>query len=227
MVLSFVNAPIVWAILDSISCFDPSSVTTEPKYLKLWTVSSFWPPILTSKLIPLMLLVISLVFSALISMPRVVDVVSRWLINLTSSSSFPARASMSSAKRKLVIVLPPMLTEPSWFSKASVMILEEDIKKSRWKQTSLSDSNCCPEPFSYTAIVVYCAGGFAVEALYDFNQVGIDVVSFIVDQRTACHTLSNAFLKSTKNGSGPVGVAGTSCTVFSGWKSVQLYCVLV
>ena len=48
MVLSFVNAPIVWAILDSISCFDPSSVTTEPKYLKFWTVSSFWPPILTS-----------------------------------------------------------------------------------------------------------------------------------------------------------------------------------
>ena len=68
-VLSFVNAPIVWAILDSISCFDPSSVTTEPKYLKLWTFYSFWSPILTSKLIPLMLLVISLVFSALISMP--------------------------------------------------------------------------------------------------------------------------------------------------------------
>ena len=29
-----------------------------------------------------------------------------------SSSSFPARPSMSSAKRKLVIVLPPMLTVP-------------------------------------------------------------------------------------------------------------------
>ena len=70
MALSFVNAPIVWAILDIISCFDPSSVTTEPKYLKLWTVSSFW-------LIPLVLLVISLVFSALISMPYFVDVVSR------------------------------------------------------------------------------------------------------------------------------------------------------
>ena len=59
MALSFVNAPIVWAILDIISCFDPSSDTTEPKYLKLWTVSSFWPPMLTSKLIPLVLLVIS------------------------------------------------------------------------------------------------------------------------------------------------------------------------
>ena len=132
MALSFVNAPIVWAILDIISCFDPSSDTTEPKYLKLWTVSSFWPPMLTSKLIPLVLLVISLVFSALISMPYFVDVVSRWLINLTSSSSFPARASMSSAKRKLVIVLPPMLTDPSWFFQSiSHDSLKEDVKKSR------------------------------------------------------------------------------------------------
>ena len=129
MVLSLVNAQIVWAILDIISCFDPSSVTTEPKYLKFWTVSSFWPQILTSKLIPLVLLVISLVFSALISMPYFVDVVSRWLINLTSSSSFPARASTSSAKRRLVIVLPPMLTDPSWFSKASVMILSRKMLK--------------------------------------------------------------------------------------------------
>ena len=129
MVLSFVNAPIVWAILDIISCFDPSSITTEPKYLKLWTVSSFWPPILTSKLIPLVLLVISLAFSALISMPYFVHVISRWLINLTSLSSFPARALMSSAKRRLVIVLPPMLTDPSWFSKASVMILSRKMLK--------------------------------------------------------------------------------------------------
>ena len=153
----------------------------SPLSLKLWTVSSFWPPILTSKLIPLVLLVISLVFSALISMPYFVDVVSSWLINLTSSSSFPARASMSSAKHKLVIVLPPMLTE-DWsfvvFQSISHDSLQEDVKKSRWKQTSLSHSNCCPKPFSYTAIVVYCAGGFAVAALYDFNQVGIDVVKF-------------------------------------------------
>ena len=35
IVLSFVNAPIVWTIRDSISCFDPSSVTTVPNYLKL------------------------------------------------------------------------------------------------------------------------------------------------------------------------------------------------
>ena len=52
--------------------------------------------------------------------------------------------------------------------------VKEDVENSKWKQSSLSDSNC-PEPFSYTAIVVYCAGGFAIEALYDFNQVGVDV----------------------------------------------------
>ena len=58
-------------------------------------------------------------------------------------------------------------------SHASVM---KDDKKSMRKQTSLSDSNFYPEPFSYTAIAVYCMSGFAVEAVYDFNQVGIDVV---------------------------------------------------
>ena len=41
--------------------------------------------------------------------------------------------------------------------------------------------------------------------------------SFTVDQRAACLTLSNAFLKSTKkHGRGPVGVGGTFHTVFSG-----------
>ena len=35
MVLSFDNAPTVWTILDSISCFDPSSVINVPKYMQL------------------------------------------------------------------------------------------------------------------------------------------------------------------------------------------------
>ena len=42
--------------------------TTEPRYLKLVTVSSFYPFTLISFLMPLVF-VISLVFSALISMP--------------------------------------------------------------------------------------------------------------------------------------------------------------
>ena len=40
--------------------------------------------------------------------------------------------------------------------------------------------------------------------------------SFIVEQRAACHTLSNAFLKSTKTWKRPVGFKGTFHTVFSG-----------
>ena len=72
-------------------------------------VQFFSPLILMSMLIPFALLVISLVFSALISMPKAAEVLSRRSTREASYSSFPARPSMSSAKRKLVIVLPPML----------------------------------------------------------------------------------------------------------------------
>ena len=58
---------VVYAILESISCLEPSSVITEPRYLKLVTVSSFCPFTFISVLMPVMLFVISLVFSALIS----------------------------------------------------------------------------------------------------------------------------------------------------------------
>ena len=38
-----VNVAVVCAILESISGLEPSSVITEPSYLKLVTVSSFYP----------------------------------------------------------------------------------------------------------------------------------------------------------------------------------------
>ena len=66
---SLVNAAVAWAILESISGLEPSSVITEPRYMKLVTVSSFCPFTLISVLMPLVLFVISLVFSALMSMP--------------------------------------------------------------------------------------------------------------------------------------------------------------
>ena len=40
---NLVNAAVACAILESISGLEPSSVTTEPRYLKLVTVSSFCP----------------------------------------------------------------------------------------------------------------------------------------------------------------------------------------
>ena len=65
---NLVNAAVVCAILERISGLEPSSAITEPRYLKLVTVSSFCPFTLISVLMPLVLFVISLVYSALISM---------------------------------------------------------------------------------------------------------------------------------------------------------------
>ena len=64
-----VSVAVVWAILEMISGVDPSSVTTEPRYLKLDTVSNLCPLTLIFLLMPLMLLIISLVFSTIISIP--------------------------------------------------------------------------------------------------------------------------------------------------------------
>ena len=50
---NLVNAAVVCAILKSISGLKPSSVITEPRYLKLVTVSSFCPFALLSVLMPL------------------------------------------------------------------------------------------------------------------------------------------------------------------------------
>ena len=66
---SLVNAAVVYAILESISGLEPSSVITEPRYLKLVTVSSVYPFTLISVLMPLVLFVIILVFSVLIYKP--------------------------------------------------------------------------------------------------------------------------------------------------------------
>ena len=70
IVLSFqtgfnlVNAAVVCAILKSILGLEPSSVITEPRYLKNVTASSFSPFTLLFVLMLLVLFVISLVFPA-------------------------------------------------------------------------------------------------------------------------------------------------------------------
>ena len=57
------SVAVVWAILEIIS------VTTEPRYLKLDTVSNICPLTVIFLLMPLVLLVISFIYSALISIP--------------------------------------------------------------------------------------------------------------------------------------------------------------
>ena len=106
------DAAVVCSILESISGLEPSTVIIEPRYLKLVTVSSFCPFTLISVLMPQVLFVISLVFSALISMPQAAETLLRRSTNLDCSSSSPAKPSMSSAERRLVNILPPMLAVP-------------------------------------------------------------------------------------------------------------------
>ena len=67
---SLVNAAVVCAILENISGLELSSVITQPRYFKLATASSFCPFTLITVLMPLVLFVISLVFSALTFIPK-------------------------------------------------------------------------------------------------------------------------------------------------------------
>ena len=166
MVLSLASAAVAWAILARISGLDPSSVMIAPRYLNRLTQSSFSPLTLMSVLKPLVLLVTSLVFSALICMPKAVEVLSMRSTNSASSSSLPARPSMSSAKRKFVIFLPPMLTVPSWsFS----------VEEGGGEHTALSYTDGSSEPVPYAVVKVDCAGGLFIEVLYHSDQVGVDV----------------------------------------------------
>ena len=130
MTFSLVTAAVVWAILES-KYFRLGSLIwyySSQWYLKLWTISSFLS-IVKSVLMPLVLFIINWVFSGLICKPYAVEASSRWFTNLISSCSCPARLSMSSAKRKFVIVLPPKLTVPSWSSSASAIILSKNMLK--------------------------------------------------------------------------------------------------
>ena len=117
------------AILERTSGLDASSETTAPRYLKLVTVPNFCPYTFTSLWMPLASFVISLVFSALISILYLVQVLSRLSTTASSSCSSSARASMSSANRRLVIFLPPMLTFPSCSSRASDMSCSRKLLK--------------------------------------------------------------------------------------------------
>ena len=83
---------------------------------------------------------------------------------------------MSSAKRRFVNVLPPMLTVPWCFSSASVIILLRKILKRVGEQTFLSHPNCGLEPFSNVLVEVNSTAGLVVEVSYDADGVSIDIV---------------------------------------------------
>ena len=128
MIFSLASAAIVWAALESTSLLEPSSHIMAPRYLMWFTVSNFCPCIVMS-LCKVPLFVIILVFSALISMPNFSAAVSKLCTSSVSSSSSPVIPSMSSAKRRFVILRPPMLMVPLKFSRACVMISSRNMLK--------------------------------------------------------------------------------------------------
>ena len=125
MIFSLERAAVVWAILERISGFDPSLEMIAPRYLKFSTSSSLWPFILISLWKPFGLFVITFVLSGPISILYLMVVLSRRPIRTPASSSSFAFMTVSSAKRKLVMIL----TLPSWSPKASHMILSRKMLK--------------------------------------------------------------------------------------------------
>ena len=133
MGFSFVRVAMACAIIERTSGLELSSVTTTPRYLKLVTVLCFCPFTFISLWMPSALFVNSSVFSALIFILLLVQVLSRYSTKTSSSCLSSARASMSSANFRFVIFLPHMLTYSSCSSRAS------DLIRLRTMLTRMSD----------------------------------------------------------------------------------------
>ena len=131
MCFSFLIAAVACAILERISCLEPPSVTTAPRYLKLVTVSNFCPFtfFLSLDAIGAACHQFDLLSTDIHLIPCVVQVLSRHSNTASSSCSSSARASMPSANRRLVIFLLSMLSFPSCSSRASGMIRSRKMLK--------------------------------------------------------------------------------------------------
>ena len=198
MIFSLERAAVVWAILERISGFDPSLEMIAPRFLKFSTSSSLWPFILISLWKPLGLFVITFVLSGPISILYLVMVLSRWCIRTPASSS-SAFTTMSSAKQKLVMSHPPMLTLPSWSSKASHKILSRKMLK----RVGESRHPCRTPTVVLNHSPVLPLNRTALWALsYRFSMarmmLALMLYFLIVAHKALCHTLSKAFLKSMK-----------------------------
>ena len=75
-----------------------------------------------------------------------------------------------------MIVVPLMLTAPSWSSKTTVMSLSRNMLKRVGDSRHLSDSNCCLEPVSYAAVEEDCTSGPVIEVFDDLDKGGADDV---------------------------------------------------
>ena len=193
MGFSFVRTAVACAILERTSGLEPSSETT-PRYLKLVKVPNFCLLTFISLWMPTALFDISNNFSALISILYLVHVLSRLSTRASSSCSASARASMSSANRKMIIFLPPMLTLTSCSSRASDMIRSRKMLKKVGDRrhpclTLTVVLNRCPMlPFIWTALVVLSWSCSMVR-----TRLALILYFLRVAHKAACHTLSKVF----------------------------------
>ena len=103
--ISLEKADVIWLIMKSTPGFDPSLEVTDPRYLKLSNSSRFWSFYLELSLLLFLIFTLYLVSSGL--------------------------TTISSAKRKLMMIRPPVLILLLWSSNASLKILSRRIRKSR------------------------------------------------------------------------------------------------
>ena len=162
------------AILDRISCFEPSSVTIALRYLNWLTVSSIFSLILMSSLMPSALFVITFVFSVVISMLNALAVLLRCLMSSFNSPSLQARPLISSTNCRLVMTLSPKLMVPAWSSRASII----SFSRRMFKRVGESKQPCLTQGQvqNYSSTVNDSTAGFIVELFYDAYQVVSDVV---------------------------------------------------
>ena len=118
-----------------------------------------------------------------------------------SSCSLPASPSMSSANLKLVMVRHAMLTVPSCSSSTSDIILSRKMLKSVGDICTLGGHPTVRsvEPFSNIAIDENCAGSRSYRLFITLIKLlPMLYYCLMIVHMAACHTLSNAFLKSMK-----------------------------
>ena len=107
-----------------------------PRYLKLVTSANFWQFILISALMLFVLLIMTLFFSVLTSIPYAVAL----LVRSWSSPLLPSMRSMSSANRKLHMGLPPMEMDV-WLSWSVFCMIFSRNKWTGWVRVSIREGH--------------------------------------------------------------------------------------
>ena len=223
MIFSLERAAVVWAILERISGFYPSLEMIAQRYLEFSTTSSLWPFILICLWQPFGLFVITFVLFGAISFLYLVVVVSRRSTRTPAFSSSSAFTTMSSARRKLVISRPLMLTIPSWSSNASHMIFSRKMLKRVGESshpcrtiTPLSDYSS--EPFASAAMPLNRTALRALSYRLSMARMMLALMYFLkVTDRLRAVPCQRASWRLWRHGRDSADAAGISCRESWDW----------